>query len=218
MTSDSEKEREMTPENGGQDEVKQSGKTKKGKTAEGSEASRREKETPIVKGKRTPRGGAKINTSKRKKALKQEADESVELHDSLGKRKKAYEEEEMQRLKEELYQERRKKEDLVKECIRLERQNEKLIIKNNHLKRKQEGSSAQRGEYAPKRIAEGCRDYRQDNKGRGEQNEREDLKRTIENSRREFREREYLMQQSTMADRRGNNTQIIERQPGCNPN
>ncbi|XP_026409845.1 uncharacterized protein LOC113304938 [Papaver somniferum] len=211
ITSDGEKECEMTLEKEGHNEVKQSGKENKGKTAEGSEASRSEKESPIVKEKRTPIGGAKINTSKCKKVLEQEADGSVELQDSLGKGKKACKEEMKERLKEELYQERRKKEDLVKERIRLEKQNDKLIIKNNHLKRKQEKSSAQRGEYALKKIAEECRNYRRDNKGRWEQNEREDLKRAIENNRREFRETEYLMQQSMVVGRRGNNTQIVER-------
>ncbi|XP_026409873.1 stress response protein nst1-like [Papaver somniferum] len=154
MTSDGEKEHEMTLEKGGQAEVKQSGRSKKGKTDEESETSRSEKETPFVKEKRAPRRGAKINTSKHKKKSKQKADESAELHDSIGKEKRAYEEEEIKRLKEELYQEGRKREYLVNECIRLERQNEKLIIKNNHLKRKQQGSSAHRGKYAPKRIVE----------------------------------------------------------------
>ncbi|XP_026409965.1 stress response protein nst1-like [Papaver somniferum] len=146
---------------------KQSRRSNKGKTAEESETSRSEKETPIIKEKRAPRGGKKTNTLKHRRELKQKVDESVEFHDSIGKGKLAYEEEEMERLKEELYQERRKREDLVKERIRLERQNEKLIIKNDHLKRKQEGSSAHKGEYVPKRVSEGYRDYRRDNKGRG---------------------------------------------------
>ncbi|XP_026379407.1 uncharacterized protein LOC113274136 [Papaver somniferum] len=196
---DDENNRKITPEKGSQAEIKQREKAKKGKTAEESEVTKNEKETPAIKEKRTPRGGVKTNTTKRKKMPIQEAEESVELHDSLDKEGKACEKEEIERLNKELYQERRRKEDLVRERIRLEKQNEKLVIKNNHLKGKQAESNTQRGKYLPERAlaAEGHRKYQQGNKGRGEQNEREDLKRVVENNRREFREKEYLMQQST---------------------
>ncbi|XP_026444508.1 troponin T, cardiac muscle-like [Papaver somniferum] len=218
-TTDGEKNREMTPEKGSQAEIKQNGKAKKGKTAEESEVTKNGKETPAIKEKRTPRGGAKKNTNKRKKVSIQEAEEIVELHDSLGKKGNAYEEEEMKRLRKVLYEERRKKEDLVRERIRLERQNEKFFIKNNHLKRKQAEGNAQRGKYAPEKALamEGHREYRRENKGRREQNEREDLKRAIVNSRRKFREREYLMHQSTMAGGKRSNIPVTKKTTGLQP-
>ncbi|XP_026416664.1 stress response protein NST1-like [Papaver somniferum] len=218
-TTNGEKNREMTPEKESQAEIKQSEKEKKGKTAEENEVTKNEKETPAIKEKRTPRGGAKTNTNKRKKLSIQEAEESVELHDSLNKEGKACEEEEMKRLKKELYEERRKKEDFVRERIRLERQNAKLVIKNNHLKRKQAEGNAQQGKYAPERALaiKGRREYRRENKGRGEQNKREDLKRAIENSRWEFREREYLIQQSMMDGEKRNNIQMTKKTTGLQP-
>ncbi|XP_026420513.1 stress response protein NST1-like [Papaver somniferum] len=109
---------------------------------------------------------------KRKMAEENEAEGSFELHDSLDKGGKDREEEEMERLKKELYQERRKKEDLVRERIRLERQNEKLVIKNDHLRRKQAENNAKRGKYAPEGALAigGCREYRQERKERGKKN------------------------------------------------
>ncbi|XP_026416332.1 histone-lysine N-methyltransferase, H3 lysine-79 specific-like [Papaver somniferum] len=197
-----EMDREKTPEKEGHVEIKQSGKMKKGKIAEG----RSEKETPSAKEKRTPQGRAKENNSKRKKVSIQEAEKSVKLPGHFGKENEACDEDkEMEQLKEELYQERRKKEDLVRERIRLERQNDKLFIKNNHLKRKQTEHNTQRGENASgKKLAtEGCHEYWRDRKGRGEQNEREDLRRAIESSGREFREKEYRMQQLMVKRRKG---------------
>ncbi|XP_026451963.1 trichohyalin-like [Papaver somniferum] len=183
---------EKTTEKESQVEMKQSGKTKKGKIAEGREVVRSEKETPIAKEKRTPQGRSKANNSKRKKVSIQEIWKGVELSGHFGKKNEAcVEDKEMEKLKEELYQERRRKEDLVKERIRLERQNEKLLIKNNHLKRKQTEHNTQRGENASgkKLETEGRQEYCRDRKWRGEQNEREDLKRSIKSSMRELREK-----------------------------
>ncbi|XP_026426144.1 uncharacterized protein LOC113322296 [Papaver somniferum] len=197
MTIANEEDREKTPEKESQVEIKQSGKTKKGKTVEGSEVVRSDKETPIAKEKRTPQGGAKANNSKCNKVSIQEVEKSVELPGHFGKENEACDEDkEMKQLKEELYQERRRKEDLVRKRIRLERQNDKLLIKNNHLKRKQTERNTQRGENTSrnKLASEGRHEYWRDRKGRGEQNEQEDLKITIESSRREFRKKEYHMQ------------------------
>ncbi|XP_026451893.1 trichohyalin-like [Papaver somniferum] len=174
------------------------------------------KETPTTKEKQTPQEGGKVNRSRSKNAQRQEAEESVEMQNSQSKLKKSREEEEMARLREELYQERRRKEDLVRERIRLERQNEKMIIRNNHLKRKQAESNMQEERYVVGEARTKERHYvqKREGLGRGEHKEREDLKKAIESSRREFREREYRMQQSIAVTQGRNNIPKERRESG----
>ncbi|XP_026430468.1 glutamic acid-rich protein-like [Papaver somniferum] len=136
------------PEEGGQVNQKQGGMANKGKVAEGNEMTKNKKETPTTKEKQIPREGGKMNRSRGKKAHEQKAEESIEIQNSHNKLRESREDEEMDRLKEELYQERRRKEDLVRERIRLERENEKLIIRNNHLKRKHADCNMQEERYA----------------------------------------------------------------------
>ncbi|XP_026442180.1 peptidyl-prolyl cis-trans isomerase G-like [Papaver somniferum] len=174
------------------------------------------KETPTTKEKQTPREGGKVNQSRSKKAQGQQAEESVEMKNSHSKLKESREEEEMAQLKEELYQDRRRKEDLARKRIRLERKNEKLIIRNNHLKRKQGESNMQEERYAVGEARTKERHYvkNREGLGRGEQKEREDLKKAIESSRREFREREYRMQQSIEVTQGRNNIPKERRESG----
>ncbi|XP_026420402.1 troponin T, cardiac muscle isoforms-like [Papaver somniferum] len=202
-----EEDNNAIPEEGGQVNQKQGLKAAKGKVAEGNEMTKNKKETPTTKEKRIPREGGKMNRSRGKKAQRQEVEESVEIQNSPNKFKESREDEEMDRLKEELYQERRRKEDVVRERIRLERENEKLIIRNNHLKKKHANSNMQEERYAMGEARTKERHYTRKLEvlGRGEQNEREDLKKAIESSRREFREREYRMQQSIAVTRGRNN-------------
>ncbi|XP_026415842.1 trichohyalin-like [Papaver somniferum] len=210
-----EEDNNATPEEGGHVNLKQGGKAKKGKVAEGNEMTKNKKETPTTKEKQTPREGGKVNRSRSKKAQGQEAEESVEMKNSQSKLKESREEEEMARLKDKLYQERRRKENLVRERIRLERQNKKMIIRNNHLKRKQTESSME-DIYDVREARTKERHYvqKQEGLGRGEQKEREDLKKAIESSKREFREREYRMQQSIAVTQGRNNIPKERRESG----
>ncbi|XP_026451758.1 troponin T, cardiac muscle-like [Papaver somniferum] len=162
MTIFNERDREKTPEKEIQVEIKQSGKTKKGKIDEGSEVVRSDKETPVAKEKRTPQSGAKENNSKRKKVSIQEDEKCVEFPGHFDKENEACDEDkEMEQLKKELYEERKRKEDLARERIRQERQNEKILIKNNHLKRKQTEHNTQKGENTSgkKFATEGRHEY-----------------------------------------------------------
>ncbi|XP_026416289.1 uncharacterized protein LOC113311698 [Papaver somniferum] len=188
-----EEDNNAIPEEGGQVNQEKGGKAKKGKVAEGNEMTKNKKETPTTKENKIPREAGRMNRSRGKKAQGQEAEESVEIPNSQNKLKESREDEEVARLKEELYQKRRRKEDLVRERIRLERENEKLIIRNNHLKRKQADSNMQEERCAmgEERTKEIHYTRKREGLGRGEKKEREDLKKPIESSRIEFREREY---------------------------